>query len=61
MSASLAVISKPVLMSIERRILESSSRGEEFLITLEALWIKELAPKINTKEEYKQKELTIML
>ena len=42
-------------------ILGSSSRGEEYLMTLEALWIKELAPKINTKDEYKQRELTIRL
>ena len=42
-------------------ILASSSRGEDYLLTLEALWIRELDPKINTKDEYKQKELTIRL
>ena len=29
--------------------------------TLEALWIKELAPEINTKDEWKMRELTIKL
>ena len=42
-------------------ILASSARSEDFLQTLEALWIRELDPKINTKDEYKRKELTIML
>ena len=42
-------------------ILASSARSEDFLQTLEALWIRELDPKINTKDEYKMKELTIKL
>ena len=42
-------------------ILASSSRGEDYLMTLEALWIRELNPTINTKDEYKSKELTIKL
>ena len=41
--------------------LGSTSRGEQFLLTLEALWIKELSPSINTKEEWKSRELTIKL
>ena len=40
-------------------ILASSSCGEDFLMTLEALWIRELAPEINTKDEWKMRELTI--
>ena len=40
-------------------ILASSSRSEEYLETLEALWIKEEGPTINTKEEYKSRTLTI--
>ena len=42
-------------------VLGSTSRGEQFLLTLEALWIKELSPSINTKEEWKSRELTIKL
>ena len=42
-------------------ILASSSRSQDFLMTLEALWIRELDPTINTKDEYKTKELTIKL
>ena len=42
-------------------ILPSSSRSQDFLMTLEALWIRELDPQINTKDEYKTKELTIKL
>ncbi len=42
-------------------ILASSSRSKDYLVTLEALWIKELAPKINTKDEWKSRELTIRL
>ena len=34
---------------------------EDYLMTLEALQIKELDPKMNTKDEYKQRELTIRL
>ena len=40
-------------------ILASSSRSQDFLMTLEALWIRELDAKFNTN--YKIKELTIKL
>ena len=42
-------------------IIAATSRGEIFLETLEALWIKELEPTINTKDEYKRRTLTIKL
>ena len=43
-------------------ILAYISRGEDHLLTLEALWIRDLNPSINTKDEfYKQKDLTIRL
>ena len=42
-------------------ILTSTSRSQDFLMALEALWVRELDPKINTKDEYKTKELTIKL
>jgi hypothetical protein len=40
-------------------ILASSSRGMTHLMTLEALYIAELKPTLNTKEEYRSRELTI--
>ena len=40
-------------------ILAQSTRGEAYLLTLEALWIKELRPAINTRDEYKSRTLTI--
>ena len=42
-------------------ILQSTSRGEGFLLTLEALHIRELKPSINTKDEYRSRELVIKL
>ena len=45
----------------DTEFLATTTRGVPFLETLEALWIEELKPKINTKEEYKQRHLTIRL
>ena len=42
-------------------ILQSTCRGESFLLTLEALHIRELKPTINTKDEYRSRELTLKL
>ena len=42
-------------------ILQQTSRGESFLLTLEALHIRERRPTINTKDEYRSRELTIKL
>ena len=42
-------------------ILQTSSRREHYLLTLEALHIRELKPQINTKDEYKSRELMIKL
>ena len=42
-------------------ILQMTSRGEDFLLTLEALHIREHKPQINTKDEYRSRELTIKL
>ena len=39
-------------------ILASTSRGQDYLETLEALYIRQINPKINTKDEYRSKELT---
>ena len=40
-------------------ILGSTSKGEKQLLTLEALYQKEISPSINTKEEFKSRKLTI--
>jgi len=42
-------------------ILKSTSRGEAHLLTLEALYIEDIKPTINTKEEYKSRALTIKI
>ena len=42
-------------------ILASTSRGEGYLLTLEALFIQELEPKINTKDEWGSRTLTIKI
>ena len=43
------------------RILHTSTRGENHLLTLEALHIRERKPTINTKDEYRSRELIIKL
>ena len=43
------------------KILHSTTRGEEYLRTLEALHIREQKSSLNTKDEYKRQELTIKL
>ena len=40
-------------------ILCSTLRGEVHLLTLEALWIRDIKPSINVKDEYRSRELTI--
>ena len=40
-------------------ILHQTARGETHLLTLEALYIREHKPAINTKDEYRSRELTI--
>ena len=42
-------------------ILQASARGEGYLLTLEALHIRDVKPTINTKEEWRSRELRIML
>ena len=42
-------------------VLSATSQGEIHLLTLEALWIREIKPVINTKDEYRSRELTIKL
>ena len=42
-------------------VIQSTNRSITFLETLEALWQREVKPTINTKDEYKRRELTIKL
>ena len=42
-------------------ILASTSRGQDYLKTLKALYIRQINPTINTKDEYRSKELTIKI
>ena len=41
------------------KILTKTNRNNDFLETLEALFIKELKPELNTKEDFKNKELQL--
>ena len=43
------------------RILHRTTRSREFLETLEALYIREIEPTLNTKDEYRSRELTILV
>ena len=43
------------------KILGSTYRGESYLLTLEVLWIRDIKPEINTKDEFKSRELIIKL
>ena len=42
-------------------VLQQTNKGENFLLTLEALHQRESRPALNTKEEWKSRELTIKL
>ena len=44
----------------DMRILHRTTRSREFLETLEALYIREIGPTLNTKDEYRSRELTIL-
>ena len=46
------------LQTSDVRILAPSNRGMEQLLTLEALYIREIKPELNTKDEYRNRELT---
>ena len=47
-------------MSFEyMEVVKSSARGEGHLLTMEALFIEELKPTMNTKDEYRSRTLTI--
>ena len=45
--------------SSDIQTLGSTTRGEKYLLTLEALFQKDISPSLNTKEEYKSRTLSI--
>ena len=54
----------PVVLTLEdncKVLAASMKEGESHLLTLEALWINEIKPALNTKDEYRSKTLTIKL
>ena len=42
-------------------IIDRTIKSEQCLMSLEALWINKLKPKLNTKDEYKSRTLTIKI
>ena len=52
---------KTTLTDDDVDILHTTSRGENYLLTLEALYIRERKPVLNTKDEYRRRELVIKL
>ena len=52
---------KTTLTDKNVEILQTTSRGEGYLLTLEAIHIRERKPQINTKDEYRKRELTIRI
>jgi hypothetical protein len=44
----------------DMKIIHRTTRNMEFLETLEALYIREIGPTLNTKDEYRSRELTIL-
>ena len=41
------------------KVLGTTTRGAEFLMTLEALHMNDIGPQINTKDEYRSRTLTL--
>ena len=48
-----------VVSEKDLNILSSTLRGPFHLFTLEALWIREIKPQLNVKDEYRKRELVI--
>ena len=42
-------------------VLDSTANSDSFLLTLEAIWIRDIKPKINTKDEFRSRELIIRI
>ena len=43
------------------KILDSTTKSDNYLLTLEALWIRDIKPTINTKDEFRSRELIIKI
>ena len=48
-----------LLQLLDIEILASTNRGTKYLLTFEAIYIKEIEPELNTEDEYRCRELTI--
>ena len=55
------ICTRAKLQTSDAQILASSNRGMVHLLALEALYIKEIKPELNTKEKYRSRELTIKI
>ena len=42
-------------------VLDTTTKSDSFLLTLEAIWIRDIKPKINTKDEFRSRELIIRI
>ena len=45
----------------QAEILDSTIRNDKLLLALEALYIRELSPQLNTRDEYRSRKLTLKL
>ena len=58
-------ISRRVSMALHRTVLAdilgSTSKGEVHLLTLEALWIRELKPFLNTQDTMRSRDLKLTI
>ena len=59
MKTHITTVCDTTLTGDDVEILHSTSRGENYLLTLEALYIRERKPTLNTRDECKRKELVI--
>lgn len=50
-----------ILDEIDIKILGSHFKSETHLLTLEALFINEIKPILNTKDEYKRRTITLKI
>ena len=55
------LLCKTKINEMNYKILEQTQGGEQQLLTMEALWIKDVNPTLNTKDEFRRRSLTIKL
>ena len=61
MKTHISTVCKTTLTGDNVDILHTTARGENYLLTLEALYIRERRPTLNTKDEYRSRELAIKM